>query len=263
MPIGSNGVSSGVGRRRCSGASAADRAQRNRATRPCARRRSRRAARRAWSAREDWRRAIRSARPATAAVAAAAGAGACAFASALSLALPPASHEPCFALALALRLALAGGVEAGGAGARSPAGKVDGDESSARASALCPTAGSAADSADRRRAPDATAKSGRVSASAPAIAAGQQRGERPGAERETEKRKAKARHSVTPGPDRARFPSGPCPARAEKCVSNQLVAQISTAPGGPSGWAVRGSPSALVNEAKTVMVNGTLTGPSS
>ena len=61
-PIGSNGVSSGTGRRRCGGSSGADRARCNRATRPCARHRSPGAAPRAWWAPAGWRPATRSGR---------------------------------------------------------------------------------------------------------------------------------------------------------------------------------------------------------
>ena len=206
----------------------------------------------------DWRPAIRSA---TAATEVAAPGGACGLALLAGLVVPALSLPALpFRLALAFGLALAGGVEAGGAGAGrrlegggrrassaraflalprwKRAGLFGSPSSSGRSSAELLSAKAPAPVATRRRTPRRNAE------------------QRPDTERESERRKAKARHPVTPGPDRARFPLDACPARAEKCVSDQSVPQISTALGGPPGWAVRGSRALWLMELKRIWLTG-------
>ena len=95
---------------------------------------------------------------------------------------------------------------------------------------------------------------------APREARRKQRRERPRA-RSARRRDGERRRRGTPLPPVPTVRASrviACPARAEKCVSDQTVPQISTAPGGPPGWAVRCSRALWLTEAKTDMVNGTL-----
>src|SRR5262249_35039951 len=138
---------------------------------------------------------------------------------------------------LGFRLALAGGVEAGGAGARcrlERRSRLDLRERVLRAARLqeARVPGVAVELRTQQREAALGQRAG--------DRACQQRRKRPGAERETQKRKAKARHPVTPcsRPVRASRLI-PCSARAEKCVSNQRFPHVSTARGGPPGGAVR------------------------
>ena len=164
-------------------------------------------------------------------------------------------RAPPLVLAFALGLALAGGVEPGGAGAGRRLKRRDRREVAARVLALgfLEVRGRAFRVAVKFRAQQ---RRGTALGERARDRAGQQRRERPDAKRDRQKRKAKARHPVTPCPDRARFPRATCPARAEKCVCDQRVRQISTTPGGPPFWAVRGSRALWLTKLKRIWLTG-------
>ena len=84
------------------------------------------------------------------------------------------------------------------------------------------------------------------------------RQQRPDTERESQRRKAKARHPVTPGPDRARVPPDRLPrARREMCFGSTRSADIHS-PRRPARTRCPEVARALVNGVKTDMVNETL-----
>ena len=158
-----------------------------------------------------------------------------------------------FSFALAFGLALAGGVEAGGAGAGC---QLEGGRRQ-RLRVLGLGAGSLEARRALRIAIELRAQQrGAALGKGAHDGAGEKRRKRPDAERECQRRKAKARHPVTPGPDRARSPRDACPARAEKCVSDQTVPPISTTPGGPPDWAVRGSRALWLTKLKRIWLTG-------